>query len=144
MKKIKDDIEAQAKGQRKTIGITKKQQALLESIKSKEANQFFTPSQKKAVTNSLNAIKKIQQSLDKNINLLQTKRQGNVKFLGDQGRKSLRQRIDGLNEIIKHNNKILAVQGDIRAKAKDYENVTAELNRREVNEFATLMLKAKE
>ena len=137
LKKIKDDIEAQAKGQRKTIGITKKQQALLESIKSKEANQFFTPSQKKAVTNSLNAIKKIQQSLDKNINLLQTKRQGNVKFLGDQGRKLLRQRIDGLNEIIKHNNKILAVQGDIRAKAKDYENVTAELNRREVNEFAT-------
>ena len=137
LKKIKDDIEAQAKGQRQTIGISKKQQDLLNKIKSKEANEFFTPAQKSTVTKSLNAIKKIQKTIDDNITLLRTKGEGNRKFMGNKVRKFVRDQITKLQDIVSHNNKIMTLRTDLIRKARDYENVTQELNRREVNEFAT-------
>ena len=70
--------------------------------------------------------------------MLQSKRQGNIKFLGDAKRQQIRNEIAKLSDIISHNNSIIAMMKDRRDVKARYDKINAELNRREVNEFATL------
>ena len=110
---------------------------LLNRIKEKEAQNFFTPKQKASVNKALKAIEEIQGKIDKNIKLLETKRAGNERFLGRDGRKRLSDQIKQLDEIIRFNNGVESLKNDRRFKHKRYEKIRVELNRREVNEFAT-------
>jgi hypothetical protein len=138
LKRIKDDLLAQARGERRNVGLSPKQVALLENIKAKEAQQFFTAKQKASINKSLKTIKEIQSKIDRNIGMLQSKRQGNIKFLGDAKRQQIRNEIAKLSDIISHNNSIIAMMKDRRDVKARYDKINAELNRREVNEFATL------
>ena len=137
LQRIKKDLEAQARGERATIGLSKKQVDLLKKIKEKEAQNFFTPKQKAAVNKALKAIDEIQVKIDKNIKLLETKRAGNEKFLGTEGRRRISNEIAKLDDIIRFNNGVESLKKDKIFKHKRYEMIRAELNRREVNEFAT-------
>ena len=137
LQRIKKDLEAQARGERATIGLSKKQVDLLNKIKEKEAQNFFTPKQKAAVNKALKTIDEIQVKIDKNIKLLETKRAGNEKFLGTEGRRRISNEIAKLDDIIRFNNGVESLKKDKIFKYKRYEMIRAELNRREVNEFAT-------
>ncbi len=137
LKRIKDDLLAQAKGERRTVGLSPKQVELLQKIQAKEAQQFFTAKQKASINKSLKTIKEIQNKIDRNIDMLKSKRQGNVKFLGDARRKQIRDEIAKLTDIISHNNSITTLVKDRRDVKGRYDKITAELNRREINEYAT-------
>ena len=137
LQRIKKDLEAQARGERATIGLSKKQVDLLNKIKEKEAQNFFTSKQKAAVNKALKTIDEIQVKIDKNIKLLETKRAGNEKFLGTEGRRRISNEIAKLDDIIRFNNGVESLKKDKIFKYKRYEMIRAELNRREVNEFAT-------
>ena len=137
LQRIKKDLEAQAKGERATIGLTKKQVDLLNRIKEKEAQNFFTPRQKASVNKALRSIDEIQAKINNNIRLLETKREGNERFLGTTGRKRIQDEIAKLDDIIRFNNGVESLRNDRRFVNRRYEKIRAELNRREVNEFAT-------
>ena len=138
LKRIKDDLLAQARGERKNVGLSPKQVNLLESIKAKEAQQFFTAKQKASINKSLKTIKEIQNKINRNIAILKSKKQGNEKFLGDTKRKQIRDEINKLTDIISHNNSIITLIKDKQDVTSRYDKIKTELNRREVNEFATL------
>ena len=137
LRKIKEDLLAQARGERATIGLSKAQADLLDKIKQKEAQNFFTPRQRASVNKALKSIEQIQAKIDNNIKLLETKRAGNEKFLGQEGRKRLSDEIKKLDEIITFNNGVESLRNDRRFKNQRYQKIRTELNRREVNEFAT-------
>jgi len=137
LQRIKKDLEAQAKGERATIGLTKKQVDLLNRIKEKEAQNFFTPRQKASVNKALKSIDEIQAKINNNIRLLETKREGNERFLGTTGRRRIQDEIAKLDDIIRFNNGVESLRNDRRFVHRRYEKIRAELNRREVNEFAT-------
>jgi len=137
LKRIKADLEAQARGERASIGLSQKQVELLNKIKAKEAQNFFTPKQRSSVNKALKTINEIQAKIGRNVRLLETKREGNERFLGTRGRQQLQNEIAKIDDILRFNSGVQSLRNDRQFAQQRYEKIRAELNRREVNEFAT-------
>jgi len=108
LKKIKDDLIAQSKGERGlTVGLSKNQQDFLNRIVAKEKDEFLTLGQKRTLDKNVKEATEAQSRIDANKRLLETKRIGNEKFIGEKGLADLRQRKKQIEQKISKNNLLI-------------------------------------
>ena len=136
LKNIKKRLIDQAEGRSLTIGLTKKQLDFLSQIKSKEANKFFTPKQKKAVNILIKKIEDAQKKIETNKKLLATKREGNIVFLGDKQIRVIQEDLEKVTEVIRKNNRLTSNYKQLSRWESDYQKTRNELKQRKINEDA--------
>lgn len=139
LKKIKDELIAQSKGERGlTVGLSKSQEEFLNKILAKEKEGFFTPTQRSTITKSLKEIAEAQSRVKANTLSLETRRKGNEKFIGELGLEKLRKQKKNLELQISKSNLLRANEDQLIENNRTLTEITDELSRRRVEELSDL------
>mgnify|MGYP005989750051 FL=1 len=137
LNKIKDDLIAQSEGKRGlTVGLTKGQQDFLNKIKAREKEDFLTPSQKRTLDKNVKEATEAQARVDANKRLLETKRIGNEKFLGEKGLTELRKRKQNIELKISKLNLLRANADQLRENNILRQEIEQELSIRRTEEMS--------
>ena len=138
LKSILKNLEDQLQGKGSKIGLSPKQLKFFNSLKEKQANQFFTPKQKAKVKDLTTRILNKHKYIAENYLQLRQKKEGSQDIISEKELNALKKEEAELLEQIRHNEAIKAMKKQEREMVSEIETVNQELSYRRTEDEALL------